>query len=65
MNKIFGIIFGSLAVILGISFFIAWWEEIIILFKATFPLILIMGGILAVIAGVSETIDTFKARKNK
>lgn len=65
MNKILGIFFGALAVIIGIILFIAWWKDILFVLRAGFPLVLVIAGVLALFAGVSETIDTLKTRKNK
>jgi len=63
MNKILGIILGSIAVISGLILLIAWRSDVLFLLKCSFPFFLIIGGILAVVAGVSETIDTLKAKK--
>jgi len=63
MNKILGISLGSLAVISGLILLMAWRSDVLLLLKSSLPFFLIIGGTLAVVAGVSETIDTLKAKK--
>ena len=64
MGKTLSIVLGALAIILGAVLLISWWYEFKFFLRATFPIILIIGGIIALLAGISELKDTIKS-KNK
>ena len=54
MGKILSIIFGLLFIIIGILLLITWRYELVLILKGTVPALLIFGGIIALISGVSE-----------
>ena len=64
MGKILSIVIGSLVTIFGLILLIgAWRWEFFIVLKGTIPVIMIVGGIMALIAGISEYKDTLKSKK--
>ena len=62
MGKILSVVLGGIAIIIGIIFIIYWWYEFRFFLKATFPILLIVGGIIALLAGISEFKDTIKSK---
>jgi len=65
MGKILSIIGGTAAVVLGIWGLISWWYSFIELLKAFIPCFLIMGGLVALFAGVSELKDELSSKKEE
>jgi hypothetical protein len=63
MGKILSLLIGSIATLIGLILFIVWWYEILFVLRAVVPLMLVFGGIIAVIAGFSEIKDTLKSKK--
>lgn len=63
MAKYIGIITGSAVTLIGLIALIKWWDNFLVLLKGTIPLFLIFGGIIAIIAGVSEIKDIISARR--
>ena len=64
MGKIISIIGGTVAVVVGLTLaFFAWREALILGIEFLVILILVLGGIIAVIAGISEIKDFLAARK--
>lgn len=65
MGKFLSIVIGALATIFGIIFLLgAWRWEFFIVLKGTIPVIMIVGGIIAFTAGISEYKDTLKSKKD-
>lgn len=65
MGKYLGIVIGSVVAILGIKGLCAWWCDFLTLVKGAIPVMLILGGAIAVIAGISEIKDELSAKKDK
>jgi len=65
MGKILSIIGGTAAVVLGILGLINWWYSFVELLKASIPCFLIMGGLIAFFAGVSELKDELTSKKEE
>ena len=65
MGKILSLLIGAIVAVLGLILLLAWWYEFIFLIKATLPCVMILGGAVAVLAGLSELKDTRKARSEK
>ncbi len=65
MGKNLNILGGMFAILLGIWGLFAWLSLFVGLLKATVPAILILGGIIALIAGVSEIKDESASKKEK
>ena len=45
---------GIAAVLLGIIGLFAWWKDLFVILKGSIPLILLLGGALAVYVGIDE-----------
>ncbi|MBD3379881.1 MAG: hypothetical protein GF408_05405 [Candidatus Omnitrophica bacterium] len=63
MAKMLSLLIGSVVAILGVILFIAWWYEFLFVVRGIFPLMLILGGSVAVVAGFSEIKDILKQKK--
>lgn len=63
MGKYLSVLGGIVAIILGILGLVRWWDWFIYGLQATMPAILILGGLIAVFAGVSEIKDTLGQKK--
>ena len=63
MGKILTVIGGTAALILGISGLINWWYSFVELLKGSVPCFLILGGLIALFAGISELKDELAAKK--
>jgi len=57
MGKYAGIIIGLVVTLLGLIGLKSWWNEFLTIAKGSIPLILVLAGIIAVIAGLSELKD--------
>lgn len=62
MGKTLSIAIGAAAIFIGLILLITWWYEFLFILKATIPAILIFGGIIALLAGISEFRDTQRAK---
>ena len=66
MGKYSSIIVGSGVTILGLFGVIVWWADIFTIVKGLIPVILVFGGVIAVIAGLAGLKDEAAAKiKNK
>lgn len=66
MSKYLSIIGGLIAIVLGVIGLINWWEEYIAGFlKSGLVIILLLGGLLAVFAGIGEIKDSLEEKKEK
>jgi succinate-acetate transporter protein len=65
MGKILSIIGGTAAAILGLLGLINWWYAFVELLKGSVPCFLILGGLIALFAGVSELKDELAAKKEE
>lgn len=63
MAKYMGIVVGAAVAVLGIAGLLIWWCDFVTVLKGSIPLMLIFGGIIALIAGLSELKDE-QAAKN-
>lgn len=63
MGKYMSIIIGAIVAILGLLGFIRWWGQFLVIVKGTLPAMLIFGGTVAAIAGLSELKDEQAAKK--
>ena len=57
MGKYSGVVIGAIVTLLGLFGLIGWWGSFLTIVKGTVPALLIFGGVIAVIAGVSEMKD--------
>ena len=65
MGKYLSVIIGALAAIAGLITFIRWFGDFSLVLRGSIPLILIFGGTIAVIAGLSELKDEAAAKKEE
>lgn len=63
MGKTLSIVIGAIVAFVGLVLLIAWWYEFLFILRGFLPAILIFGGVIALIAGVSELKDTLKSKK--
>ena len=63
MGKYLGLIIGSLVTLLGIWGFIAWWSDFLFVLKGSVPAMLIFGGVIALVAALSEISDSKGPKK--
>ncbi|MCX5666868.1 MAG: hypothetical protein NTY34_00925 [Candidatus Omnitrophica bacterium] len=64
MSKYTGIVIGIIAVLLGLKGLCGWWGDFVTVLKGCLPAILILGGAIAVIAGISEIKDEISSKRN-
>lgn len=64
MGKILSLLVGAIVSILGLILLLAWWYELLFVVRGVLPLLLIAGGLIAVLAGFSEFKDTFNKKKD-
>jgi uncharacterized membrane protein len=66
MGKIISIIGGTVAVVVGLILaFFAWSDAVILGIQFMVIFILVLGGLIAVIAGISEIKDSLAAKKEE
>lgn len=65
MGKMVSLLIGAIITLLGLILLIAWWYEFIFVIKAIIPGMLILAGLVAVVAGLSEMKDVMKSSQNK
>lgn len=65
MGKILSIIGGAAAIFIGAMLFFAWNEAFILGLQFSVIAILIFGGLIALIAGISEIKDSVAAKKEE
>ncbi|NQU95097.1 MAG: hypothetical protein HQ549_02525 [Candidatus Omnitrophica bacterium] len=63
MGKFLGVTIGVVVAFIGLVLLIAWWYEFLFILRGVIPVLLIFGGGIALIAGLSELKDTLKAKK--
>jgi len=65
MGKFISVIGGLVAVLIGLIGLIKWWDLFVKALLATVPSILILGGLIALAAGISEIKDAAKNSKEE
>lgn len=63
MGKYMSIIIGGVVAVVGLIGLINWWSSFVVLLKGSIPAMMIFGGVIAIIAGVSEIKDEASAKK--
>ena len=63
MGKIMSLVIGGTVAVLGAILLMAWWYEFLFMMRGVLPLILILGGGVAIVAGISEFKDTVKLKQ--
>ena len=59
------LISGIVSVIVGVIGFIFWWDAFVVILKGGIPIMLILGGILAVYVGLDAMQDRMKEERRK
>jgi uncharacterized membrane protein len=54
------LIAGAISAVLGLIGLIAWWTDFLILLKGAMPLVLLLGGILAIYVGFDDIQDKMR-----
>ena len=65
MGKILSLAIGVVVTIVGCILLAMWWKEFLFLLRIIIPVILIVGGVISIISGISEFKDTRKAEEAK
>ena len=53
MGKYAGVVVGAIVALLGLAGIMAWRHELVSIIKGTVPAMMVFGGVIAVIAGLS------------
>jgi len=62
MGKYSGVVIGAIVTFAGLFALIGWWDSFLTILKGSIPAMLIFGGVIAVIAGLSEMKDEAAAK---
>jgi hypothetical protein len=65
MGKYAGVVVGAIVVLLGVLGLIRWSYAFVVIIKGTIPAMMIFGGAIAVIAGLSEIKDETAGKKEE
>jgi hypothetical protein len=65
MGKLITVLGGLISIVLGAWGLITWWYSFVMLLKGCVPPILILGGLAALFAGISEMKDCCQAKKEE
>ncbi len=65
MGKYVSVIVGAAVAILGLAGLFRWSSAFVTMLKGTIPAMFIIGGIIALIAGVSEIKDEMASKKEE
>ena len=63
MSNMTSIIGGGIATVIGLLGLILWWDSFTILLKGGVPILLLFGGIISLVAGISEMKESSKEKK--
>ena len=63
MGNVASIIGGGVAIILGILGLTLWWDSFIAILQGGIPVLLLLGGMISLVAGISEIKEASKAKK--
>lgn len=65
MGKVLSLAIGAAVALIGLILLVVWRYQLLVVLRGVIPALLILGGVIAVIAGFSELKDTLKAGKKK
>ena len=63
MGKTLSVVVGGIVAFIGLVLLLFWWYEFLFILRGIIPAILILGGIIALVAGISEFKDTLASKK--
>lgn len=58
------VILGLVFMILGLWGLLSWWADFVVVFKGSVPVLIFMGGLLAVIAGITSIRDSMQSKSS-
>ena len=59
------VIIGGIVALLGVVGIVGWWCDFITILRGSVPVMLVFGGAIAVIAGLSEIKDEAASKKTE
>lgn len=65
MGKYLSIVIGALVAVVGLILLVKWSHELLFVLRGTVPIMLILGGLIALLAGISELKDTLSGGKEE
>jgi len=65
MGKYITIIGGIISIVIGLGGIFTWWGSLVVLLKGAIPPILVLGGLAALFAGMSEIKDSMQGKKEE
>lgn len=65
MGKYLSVVIGAVVALVGLFGLIKWRGDFLIVLKGTVPAMLIFGGVIAAIAGISEMKDELASKKEE
>ena len=65
MGKYITVLGGIISIIIGVWGIAAWWWDFKVLLRGSVPPILVLGGLAALFAGISEVKDARQAKKEE
>jgi hypothetical protein len=64
MSKYFGIVIGAVAILLGLKGLVVWRGDLLAVVRGSLPAVFVLGGAIAVIAGLSEIKDEISSKRS-
>ncbi len=65
MGKVLSVIGGIAAIIIGVILFFVWTRALVLGIQFSIMAILVFGGLIALVAGISEIKDSIAAKKEE
>ena len=65
MGKYLSVIIGAVVALVGLSGLFGWWADFLTVLRGSVPAMLIFGGVIAAIAGISEIKDELASKKEE
>lgn len=65
MGKVLSVVGGAIAILIGVILFFAWGQAFVLGLQFSIMAILVFGGLIALIAGISEIKDSAAAKKEE
>ena len=65
MGKYLSVIIGAIVALVGLLGLIGWLGDFLLVLRGSVPAMLIFGGVIAVIAGISEIKDESASKKEE